>query len=170
MNEMTKSELFAPAHAEAILRYGKKDEHLNESEIDWIPYVIEQAAWKPLRFDVTRGQTHALLRLTAPGVIGRHQHRGSVMGFVIEGSWYYQEYDWVATPGSIISESPGGIHTLVSDNPTGMVSLFVTDGVMDFFGDNGTYAGTQDTFWNIDEYLKHCQKHGLEVNDKLFYS
>lgn len=169
MNEMSPVAAETP-HAEVIAQYGKQDTHLQESEIDWIPYVIPQAFWKPLRFDVTKGIVHALLWVKSPGVIGRHQHQGMVTGFVLEGSWYYKEYDWVATPGSIITESPGGIHTLIVDNPTGMKSLFINEGSMDFFGDEGTYAGSQNVFWNIEEYLKHCQKHGLEVNQKLFYS
>lgn len=162
--------VYAPSHVDVIAQYGAGDAHINESELDWIPYVIPQAFWKPLRFDVSRGIVHALLWIKEPGVLGRHQHHGPVTGFVLEGSWYYKEYDWVATPGSMVSEAPGAVHTLITDNPKGMKSLFIVEGNMDFFGDDGTYVGTNNVFWNIEEYLKHCAKHSLPVNEALFRS
>ncbi|MGJ3626210.1 hypothetical protein AB5I41_03260 [Sphingomonas sp. MMS24-JH45] len=90
-----------------------------------------------------------------------------MMGWVIEGSWYYKEYDWVATPGSIVSEFPGGIHTLMTDEET--KSLFMIQGPLEFFGDDDTFAGSQNVFWFIEEYKKHCAANGLPVNEKLFY-
>lgn len=169
MNEMTGKNQFVAEHMDIIQEFGKKDRHIGDDELDWIPYVIDNAFWKPLRFDVAQSRVWAMLWITGPGIIGRHQHHGPVVGFVTEGSWYYKEYDWVATPGSLVSEAPGGIHTLVTDNPTGMKSLFITEGVMDFFGDDGGYAGRQTMYWNIDEYVKHCRKNGKKINDKLFY-
>ena len=41
----------------------------------------------------------------------------------LEGSARYLEYDWVAHPGDFIYETPGLMHTLVSDHPEG-VKLF----------------------------------------------
>ncbi len=169
MNEITPASQFIPEHYDVIREFGTKDRHVGDDETPWIPYVAEGAFWKPLRFDLASGRVWAMLWVQGPGIIGRHQHHGSVVGFVVEGSWYYKEYDWVATPGSMISEAPGGIHTLVTDHPTGMKSLFVTEGVMEFFGDDGGYAGSQSMFWNIDEYVKHCRKHNLKINEKLFY-
>lgn len=170
MNEMPTTPLQAEAQTQeptALEQYGLKDNHLNESEIDWIPYIAENAFWKPLRFDVSVGRIWAMLWFKAPGMLGRHQHQGPVMGWVMEGSWYYKEYDWVATPGSIVSESPGGIHTLMTDE--GTKSLFMIQGPLEFFGDDGTYFGSQNVFWFIEEYKRHCAAHGLPINEKLFY-
>jgi len=41
----------------------------------------------------------------------------------MEGSVRYLEYDWVAGPGAFIYETPGLVHTLVTDHPQG-VKLF----------------------------------------------
>ena len=55
--------------------------------------------------------------------IGTHKHRGTVVMVCLEGSARYLEYDWVAHPGDFIYETPGLVHTLVSDHPEG-VKLF----------------------------------------------
>jgi len=67
--------------------------------------------------DDRRAGPHRLLR--GPGVIGTHNHCGTVVMVCLEGSCRCLEYDWVAGPGSFIFETPGLSHTLVSDHPEG---------------------------------------------------
>jgi len=64
-----------------------------------------------------------ILRIKSAGVIGTHLDRGAVVMVCLEGSARYLEYDWVAGPGSFICETPGLVHTLVTDSPNG-VKLF----------------------------------------------
>ncbi len=64
-----------------------------------------------------------ILWIKQAGVVGTHNHRGTVVMVCLEGSARYLEYDWVAAPGDFIYETPGLIHTLVSDHPEG-VKLF----------------------------------------------
>lgn len=168
MDDVPGAKLFAPAFVDVIAEYGKKDAHVGDDEMDWIPYVVEHAYWKPLRFDVASGRVYAPLWFKQAGVLGRHQHHGSVLGFCVEGSWFYKEYDWVARPGSLISESPGGVHTLCTE--TGMKTLFILEGQIDFFGDDNGFLGSQNVFWFIDEYLKHCKANNRPINQRLFYA
>jgi quercetin dioxygenase-like cupin family protein len=100
------------------------------------------------------------------GSLGRHRHRGRVFGYTLEGSWRYLEYDWIARPGSYVQESPGAIHTLVSDE--GMKTMFWLNGSLEFFDDNDNLLETLDVFWMMDHYLSYCRENGIKVNQKVF--
>lgn len=65
-------------------------------------------------------------------------------------------------------ESPGVIHTLVSNNPEGFEAFFVIDGSIDWYDENGNVVLTEDTFHNVHRYEEHCRKNGLKVNQDLF--
>ena len=164
MTTETKSSL------EAVYRqYGRPDVHIGAGE-DESPYV----PFKPnvyirhLAFDVRNNCYANILWVTKGGVLGRHRHRGPVFACVLEGSWRYLEYDWVARPGSYVQESPGVIHTLVSDDPNGMKTFFWLKGSLEFYDDNDHLLETLDVFWFIDHYLSHCREHSLKVNPKLW--
>ena len=160
----TKSSLAA-----VYREYGRPDIHIGAGE-DESPYV----PWKNnvyirhLAFDVRRNYYVNILWVTKGGMLGRHRHRGPVSACVLEGSWRYLEYDWVARPGSYVHESPGVIHTLVSDDPNGMKTMFWLNGSIEFFDDNDNLLETVDVFWFIDHYLTYCREHGLKVNEKLW--
>ncbi len=109
-----------------------------------------------------------ILWVEGGGKLGRHRHRGPVSGFVLEGSWRYLEYDWIARPGGYVHESPGVIHTLVSDDPNGMKTVFWLNGSLEFYDDDDNLTDTFDVFWYIDHYLSYCKEHGLPINDALF--
>ena len=86
----------------------------------------------------------------------------------LEGSWRYLEYDWVARPGSYVHESPGVIHTLVSDDPHGMKTMFWLNGSLEFYDDNDNLLQTLDVFWFINHYVSYCREHGIKLNPKLW--
>ncbi len=83
----------------------------------------DKAAIRHLAFDPRHNVYGNILWIKKAGVIGTHKHRGTVVMVCLEGSARYLEYDWVAHPGDFIYETPGLIHTLVSDHPEG-VKLF----------------------------------------------
>ncbi len=154
----------------AVVRdYGRPDVHIgdNESESPYVP-------WKPnvyirhLAFDVRRGMVVNVLWVRQGGRLGRHRHRGPVSACVLEGSWRYLEYDWVARPGSYVHESPGAIHTLVSDDPNGMKTMFWVNGAVEFFDESDGLLETVDVFWFIDHYLTYCREQNLQVNQRLW--
>lgn len=155
---------------DAITReYARPDIHLGagEDESPWVPF-RENVYIRHLAFDVRTNSYANLLWVKKGGMLGRHRHRGPVFACVLEGSWRYLEYDWVARPGSYVRESPGVIHTLVSDDPNGMKTFFYINGAIEFFDDNNNLLETLDVFWFIDHYVSHCRKYGLKINQKLW--
>jgi 2,4'-dihydroxyacetophenone dioxygenase len=153
---------------DAVVRdYAFPDIHLGagESESPWVPF-NENSAIRHLAFDVRSNMYANVLWVKQGGVLGRHRHNGRVFGYTLEGSWRYLEYDWVARAGSYVQESPGAIHTLVSDE--GMKTMFWLNGSLEFFDERDNLVATLDVFWFIDHYLTYCRKHSIEVNKKLF--
>ena len=153
--------------------YSRPDIHLGsgEDESPWIPLADSSATengafLRMLSFDVRTNSFAVVLWVKGGAVIGRHRHRGTVDGYVLEGSWRYLEYDWVARAGDFIHESPGVVHTLVSDD--GMKTVFFLNGPLEFYDDDGNHVLTHDVFYLIDMYTRYCRDHGIPVNEKLF--
>jgi 2,4'-dihydroxyacetophenone dioxygenase len=155
--------------ASVIQEYGRPDIHISASE-DESPYVPfkENVFIRHLAFDVRTNSFANILWVKKGGVLGRHRHRGPISACTLEGSWRYLEYDWVARPGGYVRENPGVIHTLVSDDPNGMKTIFFLNGSLEFYDDNDVLLDTLDVFWFIDHYLNHCRAHGLKINEKLW--
>ena len=153
--------------APIIRRFGRHGHHIgpDEAESPWIPFG-EGRAIRHLSFDVRNNANSNILWIKGPGVIGTHKHHGRIDMFCIEGTVRYLEYDWLATPGSVIYEAPGEAHTLVTD--TGCKLLGYLQGTADYFDENGKYTNTLDVFWFIDHYAKHCEANGIPLNQKLF--
>jgi 2,4'-dihydroxyacetophenone dioxygenase len=155
---------------DAVVReYSFPDVHVgpDESDSPWVPFK-ENVFIRHLSFDVRHNVYANILWVKKGGSLGKHRHRGKVFACTLEGSWRYLEYDWVATPGSYVQESPGAIHTLVSDNPEGMKTFFLLNGAVEFFDDNENLLETLDVFWFIDHYLSYCREQGLKINKKLW--
>lgn len=131
----------------------------------WVPFV-ENVWIRHLSFDIRSNTSVNVLRVGSGGTLGRHRHRGPVTGYVVKGSWYYKEYDWIAKPGDFIRESPGRTHTLVSDE--GMETVFHLNGPLEFLDDQDRIIETVDVFWFIDHYLTYCEKNNLPINKDLF--
>ena len=86
---------------------------IDPDQIPWVPYT--ETIWvKPLRLNRKTGLWANLTKVDGGGQINRHYHVNGVIGFVLEGSWYYAETDWVARPGMMVWEPPGDVHTLMS--------------------------------------------------------
>jgi quercetin dioxygenase-like cupin family protein len=152
-----------------VREYSRPDVHIGagEDESPWVPF-IENVYIRHLAFDV-RGSSFAnILWVKKGGKLGRHRHRGPVFACTLEGSWRYLEYDWVARPGSYVHESPGTIHTLVSDDPNGMKTFFWLNASLEFYDDNDVLTETLDVFWFINHYVSYCREHGLKLNEKLW--
>jgi len=150
-----------------VNQYGFPDVHVGggEDESPWVPF-RENVFIRHVAFDVRTNMYANILWVKQGGMLGRHRHRGRVFGYTLEGSWRYLEYDWVSRAGSYVQESPGAIHTLVSDE--GMKTFFSLNGSLEFFDENDGLLETLDVFWFINHYVGHCRKHGLAINNKLF--
>lgn len=158
------------ADEQRILRrhgaFGVPDLYLNTEESLFHPWVGD--VWlKPLRFDVRNNLYVTILWSKGPGGLGRHRHRGPVSAFTLEGSWRYEEYDWVAREGDFVQENPGVIHTLTSD--TGTKTLFFVGGSLEFYDDNDNLENIMDVFSFLDLYINYCEEIGVDVNKKLIF-
>jgi 2,4'-dihydroxyacetophenone dioxygenase len=152
----------------AVDKYSMTDCHigLDEKDSPWIP-ILEGVKIKHLAFDVRRGAFSNIVWVqNGGGIIGRHRHRGTVDGFCMEGSWKYLEYDWVATAGSYVHETPGAIHTLYSEN--GMKTYFSMVGPLEFFDDDDNVIGVHDVFFHINGYMTYCRENNIPINELLF--
>jgi len=153
---------------DAVVReYAFPDIHIDagEEESPWVPFRANVFI-RHLSFDVRTNLYSNVLWVKSGGTLGRHRHRGRVFGFTLEGSWRYLEYDWIARAGSYVQESPGAIHTLVSDQ--GMKTVFWLNGSLEFCDENDVLLETLDVFWFIDHYLTYCRDNGIPINKKLF--
>ncbi len=165
-----KSNLAVRGNLDAVVReYAFPDIHIGagEDESPWVPFK-ENVYIRHLSFDVRNNLYANILWVKKGGMLGRHRHRGRIYACTLEGSWRYLEYDWVARPGSYVQESPGAVHTLVSDDPNGMKTIFVLNGSLDFVDDNDNLLETLDVFWFIDHYTSYCKQSGIPINKKLF--
>ena len=132
---------------QAIAAMGLPDQAIQSDELPWVPQG-ERVWFKPLRFDLTRGQWINVLKVTGEGRVNRHRHTGSqVLGYCLQGSWRYLERDWMARPGTLVYEPPGDIHTLVVDGAEEMVTLFILEGSVQYLDDEDRLIH-QDDFHN----------------------
>jgi len=181
MSEASKATITAPPstayrivevpeiHREVIGKYGVPGRYVgaSEKESPWIPFG-NNAALRHLAFDVRRNAYSNILWIKSAGVIGTHKHRGTVVMMCLEGSARYLEYDWVAGPGEFIYETPGLIHTLVSDHPQGVKLFGWLEGATEFYDEQGQLIETLDVWWYIEHYETWCRQHGLPINKQLY--
>ena len=152
----------------AVEAMGLPDQAIHGDELPWVPQG-ERVWFKPLRFDVARGQWINVLKVTGEGRVNRHRHTGGqVLGYCMQGSWRYLERDWVARPGTLIYEPPGDIHTLVVDDAGGMVTLFVLEGTVQYIDDDDRLIYQDDVFSKLERYLSFCEQEGIEPRDLRF--
>jgi len=160
--------LDSKSRIDAVVReYAFPDIHIGAGEevSPWVPF-RPNVLIRHLSFDVRTNLYSNVLWVKSGGMLGRHRHRGRFFGYTLEGSWRYLEYDWVARAGSYVQESPGAIHTLVSDQ--GMKTVFWLSGSLEFCDENDGLLETLDVFWFVDHYLSYCRENGIPRNEKLF--
>ena len=65
---------------------------VDPDDVPWVPYT--DSIWvKPLRLNRKTGQWTNITKVVGGGQINRHYHVNGVIGFVLEGSWYYVDED-----------------------------------------------------------------------------
>jgi 2,4'-dihydroxyacetophenone dioxygenase len=127
----------------------------------WVPQMPN--VWlRPLCLNASQGYWVNLLRVRKSGVLTRHRHPAPVHAFVLRGSWYYLEHNWVAQAGSYVYEPPGETHTLVvPDDVEEMITLFYVTGCMIYVDPWGKETGYEDVFTKITMCRKHYSENGL---------
>ena len=156
-------------YSEVIKRHGVPGSFvgMSEKESPWVPFG-DNAAIRHLAFDVRHNLYSNVLWIKSAGVIGTHKHRGTVVMLCLEGSVRYLEYDWVATPGGFIYETPGLIHTLVTDHPNGVKLFGWLSGATEFYDAAGNFVETLDIWWFINHYETYCREVGIPINKQLY--
>jgi len=156
-------------YKDVILKYGVQGAFVGSEETDspWVPFGPD-AAIRHLAFDVRRNAYANILWIKGPGVVGTHNHRGTVIMLCLEGSVRYLEYDWVAGPGGFIFETPGLSHTLVTDHPQGVKLFGWLEGATDFFAEDGSFIETLDVWWYINHYETYCKENEIPINTELY--
>jgi 2,4'-dihydroxyacetophenone dioxygenase len=148
-----------------IDKWGLEDQAIHSDDIPWVPQG-DNVYFKPLRFDLVSGRWINLIKIEGSGTINRHRHSGGqVLGYVLEGSWRYLERGWVATPGTLVYEPPGDIHTLIVDSDEGMTTLFILEGTIQYIDDNDELIYQDDVFTKMERYLEFCREQGIEPKD-----
>jgi len=143
------------------------DRAVGGDQIPWVP-LAEGVEYRPLRFNFATGTWVNVLRIEPGAQLRKHRHSGGpVMAYTLEGRWWYLERDWVAEPGTLVWEPPGDIHTLQA-GPEGMTTLFVTDGVLQYFGSDGELHHEDTVFTRYQGYVDHCQRYDIEIADLVF--
>jgi hypothetical protein len=152
-----------------IAKYSSHGRFVGAEETDspWVPFG-DNAAIKHLAFDPAHNIYSNILWMKGPAVIGTHKHRGFVVMMCLEGSVHYLEYDWLATPGSFIYETPGEAHTLVTDHPEGVKLFGWMQGANEFYDADGNFIMTADVWWFMDHYESYCKEHGIPLNPQLY--
>ena len=127
----------------------------------WAP--VGPDTWsRPLHLNTTAGLYVHLLRVRRSGVLQRHRHSGAVHAYVIKGSWYYLEHDWIAEEGSYVFEPPGETHTLVVPGDVSeMITLFTIHGSLMYVDPQGKALGYDDVFTRVEKYREHFDAVGL---------
>ena len=127
----------------------------------WVPQA-EQVWFRPLLLNTVAGAWVNLLRVRRAGVLSRHRHPAPVHGYVIQGSWRYLEYDWIARQGDYVFEPPGEVHTLVVDEGIEeMITLFHVQGALIYVDEAGATCGFDDVHVKIEMCRRHFAECGL---------
>jgi 2,4'-dihydroxyacetophenone dioxygenase len=132
-------------------------------EIPWVAY-DDGIFVKPLRLNRRTGMWANITKVEGGMKINRHYHVNGVTGFVLQGSWYYAEKDWVAREGSFVWEPPGDIHTLISGDE-GTTTLFMLEGALLYVDDDDNVVGYDDVLAHMRTYHEFCRAEGIEPVD-----
>lgn len=164
--EVTANYVAAEARVDVMRdKYAPQEGYVNGESTPWVPF-IPNVYIKHVTFDVRSSSAANVLWVQAGGELGRHRHRGPVSGYVLEGSWRYLEYDWVASTGDFVRESPGRTHTLYSEQ--GMKTFFWLNGPLEFLDEHDRVLETVDVFWFINHYETYCRENGIPINKQLY--
>jgi len=133
---------------------------------DDIPWATLERPWgttsmKLLHVDLHTNSFTNVIRWPAGITLPRHRHTGTVHAYTFSGRWRYLEYDWVATPGSLVYEPPGTTHTLVTEEPT--EAMFVVFGGFIYFGPDGALTSYSDAASILRDCREALAAQGLEL-------
>jgi hypothetical protein len=121
--------------------------------------------YKLVRASLRENTSTTIIRWQAGVKVPKHRHFGPVHAFTFSGRWHYQEYDWFATAGSYLVETPETEHSLVVDED--MEALFIMYGGMVDVGPDGELLSYSDAQTSYERYVRRLAEQGIPVPDGL---
>ena len=142
-------------------------------KLDDLPWVDNddpeygKSSFKLVRCSIPTNSYTVLIRWGAGIVLPKHRHSGSVHAYTFEGKWCYEEYDWVAEPGTYVFEPPGTTHTLkVLEDTTAM---FAVEGGQANLGPNDEVLSYFDTPLALEYYRQGLAAMGLGLPEAILH-
>jgi 2,4'-dihydroxyacetophenone dioxygenase len=144
---------------------------VDDASIPWIPFAPHNPAVlvKYLKADPVRGETITLMKAPAGAVLPRHQYSGRATVYTIEGRWKYQEYDWLAAPGSIVCASSASSHT-VEVMGHELLTLNIVVGDVIFLGDDDEPLAIENWKTSVQRYEAYCKAALIVPHDITSFS
>jgi 2,4'-dihydroxyacetophenone dioxygenase len=135
--------------------------HFGAEECPWIPG--EPGCWnKFMLFDLVNNAFVTLFKINPGKSLQPHYHAQPVVGYVLQGRWKYQEYDWVARAGSTVYEAAGVVHTLTNVGRIPMISVFHVTGPHIVVDGNGRQTDYADAFVLLQYVRDYCKSKGMD--------
>jgi hypothetical protein len=131
----------------------------------WVPFVpYTELAWVKLyRVDPDHGEFITVLR-AAPGVeLPPCASSGPTTIYTLQGRWKYREADWIAGPGSLVTEGATTRRTLLvlADGTDDAILVMVSTGQRRFVDRAGNLVGAEDWHSAAERHLGHCRERGI---------
>jgi 2,4'-dihydroxyacetophenone dioxygenase len=144
-----------------------KPTYIGAEALPWHPFApySDQALLKLLHVDPVRGEVVAMLKVPAGAGLGTHNHYGRVLVYSVQGSWRYQEHDWIAKPGDFVYEVANSQHTFIAEPGDDVVVFVAVEGALEFLDEKGNRVGIETASTFLDRYLAYCTAHGIESVD-----
>jgi 2,4'-dihydroxyacetophenone dioxygenase len=134
---------------------------LGADECPWIPG--DPGAWnKFMLFDLRHNSLATLFKINPGEKLPPHYHSQPVVGYVIQGEWKYEEYDWIARPGSTVFEPAGEVHTLVNIGLEPMISFFHVTGPEITVDQAGHVTRYIDCHTTLNYTRDYCKQNGID--------
>jgi quercetin dioxygenase-like cupin family protein len=137
------------------------------SERPWVTLDMDYGLteYQLLRVSLRENTSTSIIRWQAGISVPKHRHFGPVHAYTFSGRWHYAEYDWFATAGSYLVETPETEHSLVVDED--MEAMFVTFGGMVDLGPNDEVLAYNDAQLAYEFYVNQLEAMGLPIPDDL---
>jgi hypothetical protein len=119
---------------------------------------------KLCQVDPERGEFISVLR-ASPGVeLPACTSSGPTTIYTLQGRWKYREHDWVAGPGSLVTESDTSPRTLfvLTDGTDDAILVTVMTGQQRFLDSAGDLLGAEDWHSAVERHKGYCRLHGID--------
>jgi 2,4'-dihydroxyacetophenone dioxygenase len=141
--------------------------HIDAESLPWFPFTpySQEVLLKIFHVDPVRGEATLMLKAPGGADLGVHNHYGRVLVYTVQGSWRYEEHDWVAKPGHFVYEVANSQHTFHAE-PGEEVLLFIhVEGPLEFLDAAGNSVAIETARTLMDRYQAYCADRGIEPVD-----